>query len=280
MENRWRLRAASAVQNSWNAGRSCNGKAQLEIDLPRRHAAHSLPRYSPWAQKAPRGPGPDIASPLHPTPTSLVLRHGALLPEGTHGRDVGLVPLLLGVVGPRRQLDERVQRDLHPGALLLRHVHVVGVDAAQHGLVGDDEDVLAALELHDDGLQPDDHVAVGLAPAVAVVVLVLVARREVLRVEGRDLLVREPVAHARVELVERLPLQLRVHARAGGEEARRLDGAFEGRGPDGEFAVVAHGLVDQGREGPRVELAARGDVRVASDLALEIELGFSVLPLR
>ena len=89
-----------------------------------------------------------------------MLRRTPLTPKRADGRDVRLEALLLGTVRPGGQLDERVQRHLHPGALLLRHVHVVGVDAPQHGLVGHDDDVLAALQFHDDGLEPDDDVAV------------------------------------------------------------------------------------------------------------------------
>lgn len=208
---------------------------------------------------------------------SLMFRRTAFAPKRAHGRDVGLEALLLGAVGAGRQLDERVQRDLHPGALLLRDVHVVGVDAAEDGLVRDDDDVLAALELHDDGLQPDDHVAVRLPAPITVVVLVVVARLEVLRVAVRDLLVREAVAEARVQLVQRLPFELVVALWGRGEEAGRLDRAFEGRGPDGELAVIADGGGDEVGERLGVEFAAFGDVGVAADFAVEVVLGFAVL---
>jgi hypothetical protein len=88
--------------------------------------------------------------------------------------------------------------------------------------VGDDEDVLAALELHDDGLKTDDDVAVRLAAAVSVVVLVLVAGGEVLGEAVLDLLVRQAIADAGIELIQGLPLQLIV---VRGEEASRGDGA-------------------------------------------------------
>ena len=138
----------------------------------------------------------------------LMLRRAALLPERADGGDVGVESTLIGAVGARRELDERVQRHLHPGGLLLGHVHVVGVDAAQHGLVGDDDDVLAALQLHDDGLEPDDHIAVALAATVPVIVFIVVARLEVLRVPISDLLVREAIAHARVQFVQCFPFEL------------------------------------------------------------------------
>lgn len=170
-----------------------------------------------------------------------MLRRAAPRPKGAHGGDIGLVALLVGAVGLGGQLDEGMQRHLHPGRALLGHVHEVSVDAAQHGLVGDDDDVLGPLELHDDGLEPDHEVAVRLAAAVAVVVLVVVARPEVVRVARLDVLVREPVAHARVQLVQRLPLELLV---ALGQEPRRLDRALERRRPDRELAVVADGFPD------------------------------------
>jgi hypothetical protein len=136
-------------------------------------------------------------------------------------------PLLVTAVRLGRELDDGVQRDLDVRQVGLRQVVEVRIagghasalrpearrpraQAAQDRLVADDQDVLLALELHDDGLEADDDVAVGLAAAVAVVVLVLVAVRKVVRVRGLDLLVRHAVAHARVELVERLPRQLRV----------------------------------------------------------------------
>lgn len=206
-----------------------------------------------------------------------MFRRTAFTPKGADGRDVGLEALLLGGVCAGRQLDERVQGDLHPGALLLLDVHVVGVDAAEDGLVSDDDDVLAALELHDDGLEPDDHVAVRLPASIAVVVLVVVARLEVLRVDVRDLLVREAVAEARVELVQGLPFELVVAIWGRGEEAGRLDGALEGRGPDGELAVVADGGGDEFGERLGVEFAAFGDVGVAANFAGEVVLGFAML---
>ena len=206
-----------------------------------------------------------------------MLRRTPFTPKRAHGGDISLEPLLLGPVRPRRQLDERMQRDLHPRALLLRHIHVVGVDAAQDRLVGDDDDVLAPFEFHDDGFEPDDDVAVGLAAPVAVVVLVVVARLEVFRVAVRNVLVREAVADARVQLVQGLPFELVVALGGGGEEAGGLDGAFEGGGPDGELAVIADGGGDEVGQGAGVEFATLGDVGVAADFALEVEFRFAML---
>lgn len=95
-----------------------------------------------------------------------------------------------------------------------------------------DDDVLAAFQLHDDGLEADHDVAVGLPAPVAVIVFVVVARAEVFRVAVFDFLVREPIAHAAVEFVQRFPFQFRVALRRGGQEARRLNRAFQRAGPD------------------------------------------------
>lgn len=109
----------------------------------------------------------------------VMLRHTPLRPPRTNSRDVGFELLDLRPVGLRGELEEGVQGHLHPGAAVLGQLHEVGQDAAHDGLVGDDDDVLAALEFHDDGLEAEDDVAVGLAAAVAVVVLVVVAGFEV-----------------------------------------------------------------------------------------------------
>ena len=55
--------------------------------------------------------------------------------------------------------------------------------------VRDDNDILTPLQFHDDGFEPDDHVTVGLASSVAVVVLVVVAGLEVFGVFLGDFLV-------------------------------------------------------------------------------------------
>ena len=136
-----------------------------------------------------------------------MFRRTAFTPKRTHSRDIGLEPLLLRAVRPRGELDERVQRDLHPGALFLRHVHVVGVDAPQHGLMGHDDDIFAAFEFHDDGLESDDHVAVGFPAQIAIVVLVVVSSFKVFGVLVRNLLIGQPVAHARVQLVQGFPFE-------------------------------------------------------------------------
>ena len=71
-----------------------------------------------------------------------------------------------------------------------------------------DNNVLAAFELHDDGLQAYDDVAIALTAAVPVVVLVVVARLEVFGVLVGDFLVGETVADTRVEFIESFPFKL------------------------------------------------------------------------
>lgn len=99
-----------------------------------------------------------------------------------------------------------MQGNFHPWALLLGRVQEIGVDAAENRLVGDNDHIFAALQLHDNRFQSDDNVAVRLAAPVAIVVLVLVARGKILGVFLRDILIGEPVADTRVELVKSLPL--------------------------------------------------------------------------
>ena len=102
------------------------------------------------------------------------------------------------------------------------------------------DDVLASFHLHDDRFETDDNVAVGFAAAVTVVVFVVVAGAEIFRVAVCDLLIGEAVAYAGVELVKGFPFKFGVPGRRGGKEARSLNGAFQGGGPDGELAVVSH----------------------------------------
>lgn len=92
-----------------------------------------------------------------------------------------------------------------------------------------------------------------------------------------DFLVGETVTDARVELVEGLPFELVIAFRGGGEEAGRLDGAFEGRGPDGEFAAFGDGFGYKAGEGAGVGFAAFRDVGVSTDFAFEVIFRFAVL---
>ena len=89
-----------------------------------------------------------------------MLGRASLASPCTDGRDISLVPLFFCSICLGRKLDQGVQWHVHPRALGLILLHKIGVNASQNRLVGDDEDVLAALKLHDDGLKTDDHVAI------------------------------------------------------------------------------------------------------------------------
>lgn len=101
-----------------------------------------------------------------------------------------------------------MQRHLHPRTLLLRHIHVIRIDAPQHGLMRHDDDILTAFQLHDDRLKSDDYIAIGFSAPVAIVVLVVVSRFEIFGVLVRNLLVREAVAGAGVQFVQGFPFEL------------------------------------------------------------------------
>lgn len=139
---------------------------------------------------------------------SLVFCRAAFFTERAHGRNIRFEALFLGRIGPRGELDERVQRNFHPGRFLLRNIHIVRVNASQHSLVSDNQNILTPLELHDDGFETDDHVAVTLAATIPIVVLVIIPRFEVLRIPIRDLLVRQAVAYSGIKLVQSLPFEL------------------------------------------------------------------------
>lgn len=194
-----------------------------------------------------------------------------------HRGDIRLDARFLGPVRARRQLDQGMQRNFHPGASFLACVQEVRVDAPEDRLVGDDDDVFAALEFHDNRLQADDHVAVRFAAAIPVIILVFVARLEIFRVPLRNVLVRKAVAHPAVEFVKRFPLQL-FPSRLRRQEARRLRCSSQRRCPDDELGVGRNtGLKKQVRESTRIELASFGKIGITADFAGKIVLGFSVL---
>ncbi len=139
---------------------------------------------------------------------SLVFCSAALLTKCADGWNIRFEPLLLGRVSPWCELDECVERNLHPGGFLLGNIHVISVNASQHGLMGHDDNILAPFKLHDDRLEADDDVAVALAATVPVVVLVVVPSLEVLRIPIRDLLIRQAVTHTGIQLIQRLPFKL------------------------------------------------------------------------
>lgn len=137
-----------------------------------------------------------------------MFRYAALLPECTDSRDVALEPLLQGTVCFRRELDDRMQRNLHPRRFLLRHVHVIRIDASQHRLVSHDDDIFAPLQLHDDGFKAYDNVSVAFATAIPVVVFVVIPGLEVFGIPLLDLGVGKTITNARVDLIQSLPFKL------------------------------------------------------------------------
>ena len=90
----------------------------------------------------------------------MVFSRTSLATPCRHRRDICLESLLLRSIRLGRELHQRVKRNFHPRRLVGAGVHEIGVDASDDGLVRNDEDVVASLQLHDDWLQPDDHVAV------------------------------------------------------------------------------------------------------------------------
>lgn len=207
----------------------------------------------------------------------LVLCRSALSTPGRDSGDISLEALLFGAVSAGGEFDESVQRHLHPGTLLLGHVHEVGVDAAEDSLVGNDDDILTALQFHDDGLKADDDVAVGLTATVAVVVLVFITGSEILGVFLSDFFVGQAVANARVKFVQGFPLQLLIASRSL-EVTGTLNSTTQSRSPDYDLGVVRDTrLAQQLGKCAGVGFAALGDVRVASNTASQVELGFTVL---
>ena len=101
---------------------------------------------------------------------------------GIDSLDVDLEPSLLACIGAGSELDDRVEWNLDVGELFVRVVHKVGVDAAQNGLMSDDQNVALSLQLHDNGLQPKNNIAVRLSSSIAVVELVLISVCKVLGV--------------------------------------------------------------------------------------------------
>ena len=121
--------------------------------------------------------------------SSLMLCSTPFTPKRTDCRNVSLEALLLRTIRSRCQFDQRMQRNLHPRALLLRHIHVIRIDAPQHRLMRNNDDILTALQFHDDGLKPNDDIAVALAATVAIIVFIIVAGAEIFGVAVCDFLI-------------------------------------------------------------------------------------------
>lgn len=170
-----------------------------------------------------------------------------------------------------------MKRNLHPRTLLLRGVKEVGVDAAQDGLMGDNDDILTALEFHYDGFQADDNIAVGLSSSVAVVILVFITGRKVIGVLYGDILVSKTVANARVEFIQSLPFQL-LKACFSCKVASCLNRTPECRCPNDDFGVGRKSrLLHEIRESFCISLASLRDTRVSANFPHEVVLRFTVL---
>ena len=118
-----------------------------------------------------------------------VLCSASLATPSAHGRDICGVSDFLRAVCTRSEFDKRVERYIHPGALRLVVLHEVGVDAAKHCLMRNNQNVFTALKLHDDRLEANDHISVRFTARVAIVVLVFITSDKVLRVSVFDFLV-------------------------------------------------------------------------------------------
>lgn len=83
------------------------------------------------------------------------------------------------------------------------------------------EDIFAALKLHDDGLKADDDVAVRFAAQIPVVVFVFITLRKVLGILLFYLCVGQTIANSGVEFVQGFPFEL-----FKGQKSRSLYGTF------------------------------------------------------
>ena len=136
----------------------------------------------------------------------------------------------------------------------------------------DDENVLASLQLHDDGFQSNDNIPIRLSTEIAVVVLVLVALRKVLGVFLLDFAVGQAVANTRIEFVQRFPFEF-----LKSEEACGLDGALQCGGPNGKPAAIANRLRNKARKSMRIGISALRKICVSSNLARKVVLRLAVL---
>lgn len=100
------------------------------------------------------------------------------------------------------------------------------------------DDVLASFQLHDDRLQADDDVSIAFAPAISVVVLVIVPSLKVFRVPLFNFRIRKAVADAGVKFVQGFPFELGITLGRVDEKACSLDGSLQCRCPDGKMAVI------------------------------------------
>lgn len=81
---------------------------------------------------------------------------------GVHSLNVERKTLLGGLVSLWGELDDRVKWHLDVREVLERVIHVVGKDGAKHSLVSYNQDVSLPLQLHNNGLQSQQEITVGL----------------------------------------------------------------------------------------------------------------------
>lgn len=89
-----------------------------------------------------------------------MLGRASLATPSAHSRDICRVSDFFGAIGARSELDQRVERYIHPRAFGLVILHEVGIDATKHCLMRNDENVFTALKLHDDGFEANDYISV------------------------------------------------------------------------------------------------------------------------
>src|SRR5436189_5426559 len=107
-------------------------------------------------------------------------RSAALSSPRRHSWDICLDADLIGAVGARSEFDQCVKWNFHPRTLFLRHVEEIGIDTAKDSLVSDNDNILAALQLHDDWLETDDDITIRFDAPVAEVIFIIIATSEVL----------------------------------------------------------------------------------------------------
>jgi hypothetical protein len=149
-----------------------------------------------------------------------VLGDGALAAPSADRRDACLETLLIGTIGARSQLDKRMERDLmmmlalvlgcifssgttycHPWTLRLVLLLKVSVNAPQDGLVSYDQDVFAALQLHDDGLKTNDDITITLSTTVTVIIFVIVAGDKIFGISLLDLRIGHAITNTGVKFI-------------------------------------------------------------------------------
>mmetsp|Transcript_7698 Transcript_7698/g.12985 ORF Transcript_7698/g.12985 Transcript_7698/m.12985 type:complete len:343 (-) Transcript_7698:926-1954(-) len=130
--------------------------------------------------------------------------------------------LLLAPIRFRVQTDERVGVYRQERELLDGQVEEVGVQAAQHSQVSDNEQrLLLALQLEDHRVQASNHVKVALAAGVAVSQLILHTRTVLLRKPNLDLVVRHTVTDTGFNFSKRSPFHVLVLLNSSSSFARR-----------------------------------------------------------